>query len=85
MPSRLHHSTPGLDSQYEAIDLPSLIERIRASNNPAAALADRWLLLSAYGPRARLLMTMAWVALAGLVCVNAVWLSFSRLSFATSN
>ena len=61
------------------------IATTRSSDNPAAALADRWLLLGAYGPQARFHMTVAWIALAGLVCVDVVWLSFSRLSFATSN
>jgi membrane-associated phospholipid phosphatase len=49
------------------------------------ALADRWLLLGAYGPRARFHMAAAWIALAGLASVDAVWLSLSRLSFAASN
>ena len=61
------------------------IATTRSSDNPAAALAERWLLLGAYGPQARFHMTVAWIALAGLVCVDVVWLSFSRLSFATSN
>jgi membrane-associated phospholipid phosphatase len=65
------------------------IATIRSSDNPAAAtlpkLMDRWLFLGAYGPRARFHMAAAWTALAGLVAVDAVWLSLSRLSFAASN
>lgn len=48
-------------------------------------LVDRWLLLGAYGPQARFHMTVAWIAIAGLVSVDVVWLSFSRLSFAASS
>jgi membrane-associated phospholipid phosphatase len=61
----------------------------RASDDRAAAttakLAGRWLLLSDYGPRARFLMVTAWTGLALLIAVDAVWLVFSRLSFAESN
>jgi hypothetical protein len=46
---------------------------------------DRWFLLGSYGPQARFHMIAAWTTLAGLVCVEMVWLSFSRLSFADSN
>jgi membrane-associated phospholipid phosphatase len=46
---------------------------------------DRWFLLGGYGPKARFHMIAAWTTLAGLVCVEMVWLSLSRLSFADSN
>src|ERR1700694_2198116 len=66
-----------------------LIASIRSSDSTVAAalpkLMDRWLLLGAYGPQARFHMAAAWIALAGLVSVDAVWLSLSRLSFAASN
>jgi len=66
--------------------MTSSIAVTQSSDNPApATLTDRWLLLGAYGPQARFHMTVAWIALAGLVSVDVVWLSFSRLSFATSN
>jgi membrane-associated phospholipid phosphatase len=45
----------------------------------------RGLLLGAYGPRARFHMAAAWITLAGFFAVDTVWLSFSRLSFASSN
>lgn len=48
-------------------------------------LAGRWLLLDAYGPRARRYMTIAWAGLACLVAVDALWLWFSHLSFAPTN
>jgi membrane-associated phospholipid phosphatase len=48
-------------------------------------LPERWLLLSAYGPRAQRHMATAWIGLAFLVAVEAVWLPFSRLTFAESN
>ena len=58
----------------------------RSSDNQAAAtLADRWLLLGAYGPQARFHMAAAWIALAGLASVDTVWLLLSRLSFAANN
>jgi len=71
------------------IDPIEMIEPImttRSSDNPSAAtLADRWLLLEAYGPQARFHMATAWIALAGLASVDTVWLSLSRLSFAANN
>jgi len=48
-------------------------------------LPGRWLLLAAYGPRARRHMVTAWAALACLATVDALWLQFSHLSFAPSN
>jgi membrane-associated phospholipid phosphatase len=61
----------------------------RSSDNLATAmlpkLMDRWLLLGAHGPGALFHMATAWIALAGLAAVDAVWLSLSRLSFAASN
>jgi membrane-associated phospholipid phosphatase len=61
----------------------------QTSGDRAAAtlpkLMDRWLLLGIYGPQARFHMIVAWVGLAGLGVVDAVWLSLSRLSFAASN
>lgn len=50
-----------------------------------ATLMDRWFLLGAYGPRARFHMILAWTTLIGLLTVDMVWLSFSRLSFAGDN
>jgi membrane-associated phospholipid phosphatase len=77
------------DQPYITADMTPSIATIRSSDNPAAAalpkLMDRWLLLGAYGPRARFHMVAAWTALAGLAAVDAVWLSLSRLSFAASN
>src|ERR1700674_2527558 len=60
---------------------PTLFRDVLRGNR----LADRWLLLGAHGPQARFHMAAAWIALAGLVSVDAVWLSLSRLSFAASN
>ena len=66
--------------------MTSSIATARSSENPAPArFVERWLLLGAYGSQARFHMTVAWIALAGLVCVNVMWLAFSRLSFAASN
>jgi membrane-associated phospholipid phosphatase len=48
-------------------------------------LLARWLLLDAYGPRARRHMMVAWAALTCLAAVDMLWLQFSHLSFAPSN
>jgi membrane-associated phospholipid phosphatase len=48
-------------------------------------LLDRWLLLGAYGPRARFHMIITWSVLAGFVAVEALWLSVSQLHFAEKN
>jgi hypothetical protein len=69
--------------------MTSSIATIRSSDNPAAAtlpkLMDRWLLLGSYGPQRRFHMAAAWITLAGFFVVDMVWLSLSRLSFASSN
>jgi len=61
--------------------------QLRGDEAPAtfATLMDRWFLLGGYGPKARFHMIAAWITLVGLVCIEMVWLSFSRLSFADSN
>jgi membrane-associated phospholipid phosphatase len=60
-----------------------------ATDHPPSAmlskLVDRWLLLGTYGPTARLHMASAWITLAGFLVVETVWLSYSRLSFASAN
>jgi membrane-associated phospholipid phosphatase len=48
-------------------------------------LADRWLLLGPYGRQARFHMAAVWITLSGFFVVDTVWLSLSRLSFASSN
>ena len=73
--------------QVRQITLP--VTAVRSSEKRVAPvtakLLDRCLLLSAYGPRARRDMIIAWTGLACLVAADAVWLSLSRLGFAASN
>lgn len=51
----------------------------------AKGFLGQWLLLEAYGPLARSHMVTAWVALACLAAVDALWLSQSHMSFAPGN
>jgi membrane-associated phospholipid phosphatase len=66
--------------------MTSSVVSIRSSGNlDVANLTSRWLLLDAYGQQARFHMIVVWFTLAGFLGVDAMWLSLSRLSFATSN
>jgi membrane-associated phospholipid phosphatase len=64
----------------------SSVATIRTPENlDAAKLANRWLLLDAYGQQARFHMAVVWSILTGFLVVDAVWLSLSRLSFSANN
>jgi membrane-associated phospholipid phosphatase len=56
-----------------------------AENLDAVKLANRWLLLDAYGKQARFHMAVVWSTVTGFLVVDAIWLSLSRLSFSAGN